>query len=99
MTRMTALLVICGAIVSAGCAAAPLALDVAAGVVFGTAGIVQRRAQTEEIREMKEEIRRLRQAMGYPSEQTIQTAPRAVDQVAPSLPADALAAVDDIQVP
>lgn len=57
------LLVLTEWVALAGCAALPTALDVAAGVGFGAAGVVQRRWQTEELRELREEMKRVRETM------------------------------------
>lgn len=61
--RLFGLLVLVEWVALAGCAALPVALDVAAGVGFGAAGVVQRRWQTEEIRALREEMQRLREAV------------------------------------
>lgn len=99
LTHARLALVMWGLLATSGCAAAPLAIDAAAGVVFGTAGFVQRRLQTDEIKELKKEVRRLREALGYGPEATVETEPDAVGQVAPSLPADVLVVQHNIQVP
>lgn len=99
MTQASVLLLLWGVMVTAGCAAAPLALDIAAGVAFGTAGVVQRYSQTDEVKKLKEEVRRLREALGNRPEETVEDGWYTAGQVAPTVQADALSALDEVPVP
>lgn len=108
MTQASVFPLILGVMVTAGCAAAPLALNVAS-TAFGTAGFVRLSSQTDdnadEIKELKEEVRRLREALrkqvegssvhdGWSREQIL-----AGSHVSPTLQADALSAREDGPVP
>lgn len=107
MTQASVFPLILGVMVTAGCAAAPLALNVAS-TAFGTAGFVRLSSQTDdnadEIKELKEEVRRLREALGKTAEGGVHDGryreqTLAGSQVAPTLHADALAAREDGPVP